>query len=266
MKKAKIGIIGGTGFYELAKDVEEVKVETPYGRPSAPITLTKINGIGVAFLPRHGKKHEYPPHKVPYKANIWALHSLGVERIIGPCAVGSLQPEYKPGDFAFCDQFVNFTHGRNDTFYDGPKTTHISTADPYCPELRDIAIKLAKEKGLSFHDKATVVVIQGPRFSTRAESKFFRSQGFHLINMTQYPEVTLARELEICYLNISLITDYDVGLEGHPDIKPVTHAEVLKVFVENLGKLRDFIADLIPRIPAERSCVCSRALKNAFGT
>jgi len=263
MSKVEIGIIGGTGFYKFLDKVEKVRVDTPYGPTSAPLSLGEIGGLKVAFIPRHGEMHEYPPHKIPYLANIWALAQLGVKRIIAPCAVGSLQPHIKPGDFVFCDQFINFTRDRRDTFYDGPITTHISSADPYCPELRDIAIKSAKRLNLSFHEKGTVVVIQGPRFSTRAESKFFKNQGWEVINMTQYPECVLAREKEICYLNISIVTDYDVGLEGDPNIKPVTHREVVKVFSENLEKLKELLFDIIPKIPLERNCICSRALKEA---
>ncbi len=263
MSNAEIGIIGGTGFYKFLEKVEKIRIDTPYGAPSAAISLGNLDHVRVAFLPRHGEKHEYPPHKIPYLANLWALKELGVKRIIAPCAVGSLQAHIKPGDFVFCDQFINFTKDRRDTFYDGPITTHISSADPYCPELRAIAIDAAKKLNLSHHEKGTVVVIQGPRFSTRAESRFFKNQGWEIINMTQYPECVLAREKEICYLNISLVTDYDVGLEGDPKIKPVSHSEVVKVFSENLEKLKELIKYMAPKIPKDRKCICSQALKDA---
>ncbi|MDA4121560.1 MAG: S-methyl-5'-thioadenosine phosphorylase [Thaumarchaeota archaeon] len=263
MKRATIGVFGGSGFYKFLKKYDEVTVETPYGFPSAALKLSKIGPRSVAFLPRHGEHHQYPPQTVPYRANIFALKSIGVERVLGPCAVGSLNPKRKPGDFVICDQFVNFTSGRRDTFYDGPETTHISSADPYCPELRKIAKSVAKEIGLPFHYGGTVVVIQGPRFSTRAESVFFRKQGWDVINMTQYPEAVLARELEMCYANISLVTDYDSGLEGDPAVKPVTHEEVIRTFNENIANLRTLITRIIEAVPVERSCDCGSALKGA---
>ncbi len=247
----------------MFKGADELKTETPYGLPSASMTISSLGGKRVAFLPRHGVHHEYPPHMVPYRANLWAFENLGVTRVIGPCAVGSLRPEAEPGDLVFCDQFVNFTSGRRDTFYDGPQTTHIGLADPYCPELRKIGLRVAERLGIKAHERGTVVVIQGPRFSTRSESKFFRSQGWDLINMTQYPEVALARELEMCYLNISVVTDYDVGLEGDPRVSPVSHEEVIKVFNENIAKLRKLISEIVKMIPAKRGCECGKALSGA---
>ena len=261
--RAQIGVFGGSGFYSLFKGAEELKAETPYGLPSASLMISSLGGKRVAFLPRHGVHHEYPPHMVPYRANLWAFENLGVTRVIGPCAVGSLKPELEPGDLVFCDQFVNFTSGRRDTFYDGPETTHIGLADPYCPELRRIGLKAAEGLGIKAHERGTVVVIQGPRFSTRAESKFFRSQGWDLINMTQYPEVALARELEMCYVNISVVTDYDVGLEGDPSVRPVSHEEVIKVFNENLRKLRKLISEIVKMTPLKRGCDCGKALAGA---
>lgn len=260
-REAEIGIFGGSGFYKLLDDVTEIKVETPYGSPSDKIALATVAGRRVAFLPRHGKDHSIPPHMINYRANAWAMKSLGVTRVIGPCAAGSLQPHVKPGDFVVTDQFVDRTTGRKDTFYDGPITTHISVADPYCPEMRRIAIEQAKKLGINVHEKGTVVVIQGPRFSTRSESRWFSSQGWEVINMTQYPEVVLARELDMCYINIALITDYDAGLEGHPDIAPVTHEEVLKVFQANNEKLRQLLFSIIEALPAERTnCQCARTV------
>jgi 5'-methylthioadenosine phosphorylase len=190
------------------------------------------------------------------------MRELGVQRIAGPCAAGSLQPHIKPGDFVVCDQLVDRTWGREDTFYDGPETTHVSFADPYCPTMREVAIRLGGEEGLSLHGRGTVVVVQGPRFSTRSESDFYQSQGWQVVNMTQYPEAILARELEMCFLNISLITDYDVGVEG-ADVGPVSHDLVIKVFQENLGKLRDLLYRVVPALPAERDCPCASALEGA---
>ncbi|MGH2755349.1 MAG: S-methyl-5'-thioadenosine phosphorylase [Actinomycetota bacterium] len=260
-ERATIGIFGGSGFYSFLDDVREVKIETPYGPPSGAVSIGEVEGVSVAFLPRHGPEHVHPPHKINYRANVWALKELGVQRIIGPCAAGSLQLEVKPGDFVVCDQLVDRTTGRADTFYDGPLTTHVSYADPYCPELRTLALKAGSDEGISIHDKGTVVTIQGPRFSTRAESQWFHREGWDVINMTQYPEAYLARELEICYVNISLITDYDVGVT--PDDEIVSHEMVVKVFNENNDKLRRLLFSLVPRIPEARSCICSRALQGA---
>jgi 5'-methylthioadenosine phosphorylase len=259
---ADIGVFGGSGFYSFLQDVEEVDVDTPFGSPSGPLSVGEIGGRRVAFLPRHGSKHQFPPHVVPYRANVWAMKELGVRRLIGPCAAGSLQPHVKPGHFVICDQLVERTWGRADTFYDGPETTHIGFADPYCPEMREVAIKQGRDQGLDLHERGTVVAVQGPRFSTRSESDFFRGQGWEVINMTQYPESVLARELELCYLNISLITDYDVGVEGE-DIEPVSHERVVAVFNENLSKLRDLLFRIIPAIPTDRACPCATALEGA---
>jgi len=263
-KKAEIAVIGGTGFYKFLDNVTEIKVQTPFGAPSDLVSIGTVAGRRVAFLPRHGRNHQFPPHMVNYRANIWALKEVGVSRIIGPCAAGSLQPEVKPGDFVFCDQFVDRTTGRKDTFYDGPKAVHISAADPYCPEMRKIGIQAAAKLGLNYHSDGTMVVIQGPRFSTRAESRWFSSMGWKVINMTGYPEVILAKELGMCYLNISLITDYDVGLEGRSDIQPVTADEVLRVFSEHNELLKKLIAKIIEMLPAERKCSCQEDLKKAM--
>lgn len=259
--RADIGVFGGSGFYELMESYEEIKVETPYGAPSDKIAIGEIAGKKVAFLPRHGKDHRYPPHMIPYRANLYAFKSLGVKRIIAPCAAGSLQKHIKPGDIVVCDQLVNRTFRRIDTFYDGPIVTHVSFADPYCPELRKIAIDTIRELGIPLHEKGTVVVIEGPRFSTRAESRWYTNMGWEVINMTQYPEAILARELEMCYVNISLITDYDVGMEG--EIPPVTAEEVIKIFKENVDKAKKVIFKMIERMPIERSCKCGEALRFA---
>ncbi|MEW6523573.1 MAG: S-methyl-5'-thioadenosine phosphorylase [Bacillota bacterium] len=263
MKQAEIGVFGGSGFYRFAADVEEVKVDTPFGPPSDYLALATIAGRKVAFLPRHGRGHTLPPHMINYRANIWAMKELGVTRVISPIAAGSLQPHVRPGDFVLCDQFVDRTSGRKDTFYDGPVTTHISTADPYCPELRKLAAQCARELGINVHTTGTVVVIQGPRFSTRSESHWFSRQGWEVINMTQYPEVTLALEMGMCFLNISLITDYDVGLEGRDEVVPVTQSEVLRVFQANNEKLKGLLEVLIGRMPPSRGCECGAVLEAA---
>ncbi|HYP23687.1 MAG TPA: S-methyl-5'-thioadenosine phosphorylase [Actinomycetota bacterium] len=261
MTAAAVGVFGGSGFYSLLDDVRHEEVATPYGDPSAPIAIGRVGDIDVAFLPRHGRKHQLPPHRINYRANVWALKELGVTRIVGPCAAGSLQRHVEPGHFVVCDQLVDRTTGRTDTFYDGPVTTHVSFADPYCPELRPLAIEAARSEGITVHERGTVVTIQGPRFSTRAESRWFQDAGWHVVNMTQYPEAYLARELEICYVNVSLITDYDVGVAGEDD--PVSHEAVLEVVQANNEKLRRLLFALVPRIPAERSCPCSTALRGA---
>jgi len=263
LPEVEIGVFGGSGFYSFLEIKDEILINTPYGAPSEKITIGEIDGKDVAFLPRHGSSHTFPPHMINYRANIYAMHMLGVKNILGPCAAGSLQPHVKPGDFVICDQFVDRTSGRKDTFYDGPKTIHVSSAEPYCPELRQLLIQSAKENKISYHEKGTVVIIQGPRFSTKSESKWYSSQGWEVINMTQYPECYLARELEICYANISLITDYDCGLEGHPEIKPVTYEEVIKVFNDNNEKLRKLLFSVIPKIKKDRTCICSKSLENA---
>jgi 5'-methylthioadenosine phosphorylase len=263
LPQAEIGIFGGSGFYSFLDGMREHAVQTPYGPPSDRIAVGEVEGRSVAFLPRHGRYHQFPPHRVNFRANLWAMRELGVTRIIGPCAAGSLQPEAAPGDFVICDQLVNRTAGRADTFYDGPVTTHVAFADPYCPELRGIALEQAREHSITAHDGGTMVVVQGPRFSTRAESRWYQEAGWKVINMTGYPEAVLARELEICYVNVSLITDYDVGLEGMPGVEAVSHAEVVRVFEQNKVKLRDLLQAMVPAIPKERSCPCSTALEGA---
>jgi 5'-methylthioadenosine phosphorylase len=263
-KKADVGVFGGSGFYNFLKVKDEVDIKTPYGKPSDKIIIGELEGRRVAFLPRHGNGHTIPPHKINYRANIFAMKSLGVKQIFAPCAAGSLQSNIKLGYFVICDQFVDRTNCRNDTFYDGPATTHVSLAEPYCPDLRKIIIESAKELDINFYSKGTVVIIQGPRFSTKAESRFYSSQGWEVINMTQYPEVCLARELEICYVNISIITDYDAGLEGNKEIKPVSSHEVVEIFKKNNEKLKDLLFKAIPKVPIERQCICSNALENAI--
>ena len=247
-KTADIGVFGGSGFYAFLENVEEIEIDTPYGKPSDKIALATIGDKKVAFLPRHGKAHQFPPHLVPYRANLYAMQMLNVKKIIAPNACGSLQPHIKPGEFVICDQFVDRTTARKDTFFDGPEVKHISPADPYDETLRQLAIETAKELNIPVHEKGTVVVIQGPRFSTRAESRWFHKMGWEVINMTQYPESYLALELGIPYVNISLITDYDAGLEGRDDIKPVTHEAVLEVFNNNVDKVKKLIYKMIEKM------------------
>ncbi len=262
---AEIGVIGGSGFYRLLDEAATVEIDTPYGSPSDQIAIGRVGERSVAFIPRHGSHHTLPPAAINYRANLWALHSLGVRRVIAPSAAGSLQPELKPGDIVVCDQFVDRTSGREDTYFNaGPEVAHVSTAHAYCPVLREIASAVASSAGLTVHDRGTVVVIQGPRFSTQAESRWFSSMGWHIVNMTQYPEVALARELEMCYVNLSLVTDYDAGLEGNPDVKPVSVQDVVALFGTNIEKLRGLVLELIPSIPEERKCPCTTAMRSAF--
>jgi 5'-methylthioadenosine phosphorylase len=260
MATAEIGVFGGSGFYSLFDSVEERQVETPYGPPSAPVAIGDVRGKMVAFIPRHGKAHELPPHRINYRANLWAMRELGVRRIIGPCASGSLRADLGLGQFVVCDQFVDRTWGRPDTFYDGPETTHVSAADPYCADLRGLLLDTAEGLGIAAHDGGTVVVVQGPRFSTRAESRWYGELGGDVINMTAYPECHLARELELCYATIAMVTDYDVGVEGH---EPVSAADVMRVFGENNARLRELLFALIPRIGPQPNDACATALAGA---
>ena len=258
-----IGVFGGSGFYSFLDDVEEVVVNTPYGAPSAPLAVGSVDGVRVAFLPRHGVHHQFPPHRVPWKANLWAMREAGVTRLLGPCAAGSLQPGIHPGDFVVLDQLVDRTWGRGDTYFDGPVPGHVAFADPYCPELRSVVLSCAGSE-LTMHDGGTVVVIQGPRFSTRAESKWFRSAGWEVVNMTQYPEAYLARELGICYSGIALVTDYDTGVEHDAGVAAVTIEAVFEMLRRNVDRTRSLLARVIPAIPSERgsACSCEEALSS----
>lgn len=254
-----IGVFGGSGFYALLDDAKDVELDTPYGSPSAAYKIGTVGGIDVAFLPRHGEHHQFPAHKVPFRANVWGMKELGVDRIVGPCAAGSLTEAYGPGSFVISDQLVDRTHSRDGTFFDGPETVHLSFANPYCAELRPLAVDACRSTGATVHESGSVVVIQGPRFSTRAESIYFANQGWEVINMTQAPEAQLSRELEMCYVNIAVITDYDVGVKD--EVPPVTHAEVLRQFEASLSTLRESLLRLIPeaaRTPRECECAVAR--------
>ena len=253
---AEIGVFGGSGFYSLLDDVREIKVDTPYGPPSDSFFLATVGGRRVAFLPRHGRRHTLPPHKVPYRANVWAMRSLGVKAVISPCAAGSLQAHVEPGHFVVCDQFVDRTNGRDDTFFDGPIVSHVSSAEIYDPTLRQLAIDVIREHGITVHERGTVVVIQGPRFSTRAESRWFMDAGWEVINMTQYPEAYLCRELGMAVVNIALITDYDAGvIEG---TEAVTAHDVLSVFQENAARIQKVVLDMIGRFPTDLDALGAR--------
>ena len=260
---AEVGVFGGSGFYELLDDAVEHRVETPYGEPSAPLVVGDVSGVAVAFLPRHGRAHELPPHRINYRANVWAMRELGVRRIIGPCASGSLRADLAPGTFVVCDQFVDRTSGRAHTFHDGPETVHVAGAEPYCPQLRRVLVETGRSQGLDVRDGGTVVVIEGPRFSTRAESAWFASAGWHVVNMTAYPEGWLARELGLCYANVSLVTDLDAGVALEAGVEPVSAAAVMDVFARNNARLRELLFAAIPLIGPQPDDVCRNALARA---
>ena len=260
-----IGVFGGSGFYSLLDDVRREHLKTPYGEPSGDFAIGSLDGAEVVFLARHGSKHTIPPAQINYRANLWAMKKLGVTQLIAPTAAGSLRTAIKPGDFVVTDQFVDRTYGRPDTFFTGPRVAHVSAADPYCPRLRGLALATGRELGVTMHDGGTVVVVNGPRFSSKAESKWFAAQGWEVVNMTQYPELILARELELCYVNIALITDYDAGLAGSPEVAPVTVAEVERFFKTNNDRVRELILRLIPKLASgERDCPCPTAMEHAF--
>ncbi|MFQ6053753.1 MAG: S-methyl-5'-thioadenosine phosphorylase [Candidatus Bathyarchaeia archaeon] len=259
-RSAEIAIIGGTGVYdpEILEDARQVKVYTPFGAPSDLITLGAYRGRRVAFIPRHGRGHQIPPHRINNRANIWALKEIGVERIVASSAVGSLREDYAPGDFVITDQFIDRTKKRLDTFYEGGQLCHVSAADPICPQLHDFFADFAGGLGLEVHPSGTYVCIEGPRFSTRAESRLFRQWGADIIGMTLYPECVLAREAEICYVSVAMVTDYDVWAE-----KPVSTQEIVETMTRNSENFKRLIMEAIPEIPRERVCRCGEALRDA---
>jgi 5'-methylthioadenosine phosphorylase len=255
--RAEIAIIGGSGLYELLEEVAaEHRVDTPYGQPSGVITVARIAGRQVAFLPRHGAGHRFPAHVIPYRANLWALRSLGCRQILAPCAVGGLQPHLGPGSFVVPDQLIDRTSGRDHTFYDSG-AVHINFADPYCPRLRMSIVDTARVAQQPITEAGTMVVINGPRFSTRAESRGYAAMGGSVINMTGAPEAALARELAMCYATIALVTDLDAGVEGDHG---VTQDEVFHVFAQNTAKMRSLLLAAIAAIDSDRACACGSAL------
>ena len=252
---ADVAVIGGSGLYALLEGAEEHDVSTPYGPPSDQITVATVNGRRTAFLPRHGRDHRFPPHRIPYRANLWALHSIGVRQILAPCAVGGLRPELGPGTFVVPDQLIDRTTSRAQTFYD-EGAVHVNFADPYCPAGRLAVQKTAQQRGIATHD-GTMVVVEGPRFSTRAESRWFTAIGGSVVNMTGHPEAVLARELAVCYTAIALVTDLDAGVEGDHG---VTQEEVFRVFGENTERLRALLLDVIPTLPEQPDDACQHAM------
>ena len=260
MEQAEIGIFGGTGIYDsgLLSESKEITIDTPFGKTSDSITIGIFNGKKVAFMPRHGKKHTIPPHLINFRANIWAFKEMGIKRVIAPSAVGSLKKELKPGDFVLPSQFLDFTKSRKTSFFEGDKVVHISVAHPFCPELQNAVNEAAKKLKLKIHKDCTYICIEGPRFSTKAESKFYKEAGADIIGMTLVPECQLAREAQMCYVSISTVTDYDVWAE-----KPVTAKEVIETLSKNVQITKKILSILPDFIPQKRSCNCEKALSEA---
>ena len=261
IENAEIGIFGGTGIYDsdLITESREIEVDTPFGKTSDSITVGIYKGRKVAFMPRHGKKHTIPPHLINFRANIWAFKEMGIKRIIAPSAVGSLKEELKPGDVVIPMQFIDFTKSRKNTLYEDTKVIHISVADPFCPELQNVVSDVAKKINLNIHKDATYICIEGPRFSTRAESKYYKDIiGADIIGMTLVPECQLAREAQMCYVSISTVTDYDVWAQ-----KPVTAKEVLETLSKNVGTTKKILSLLLEQLPQQRGCSCHKALEEA---
>jgi 5'-methylthioadenosine phosphorylase len=265
MPQARIGVIGGTGLYEIEglRDVQEVSLDTPFGKPSDSIIVGKLGDVGVAFLPRHGRGHRILPSELPSRANIYALKTLGVQQIIAVCSAGSFKEAVKPGDLLIPDQLIDRTVGRPATFFGGGIVGHVAFAEPFCPDVRAVLYGSAVDAGASVHDGGTMVVMEGPAFSTRAESRLHRSWGADIIGMTALPEAKLAREAEMCYGVIGCVTDYD---GWHERREAVTVDVVLDIMRKNIQLARDIIRLALSRLPAERHCPCATALETAIVT
>jgi 5'-methylthioadenosine phosphorylase len=259
--QAEIGIIGGTGLYDpkLLKNIQEVEVNTPYGTPSDSFTVGELSGRRVAFLARHGRRHTIRPTDVNSRANMFAFKKLGVTRVLAVSTVGSLKEEYKPGDLAFVDQFIDQTTRREQSFYTQDRVCHISVADPMCSEIRKTLLSVAKEAKIKAHPTGTYVCIEGPRFSTKAESRMFQQWGADVVGMTLVPECVLAREAELCYASTAMVTDYDCWKDH-----PVSTEEIVTTMRANVEKVKKIIVDAVTKLPSECSCECKSALKNAF--
>jgi len=263
MPRAEIGVIGGSGFYEFLEGAERVHVDTPFGDPSDDLVVGELRGRRVAFVARHGKGHHFPPHLVPYRANLWALRSLGVRQVLAPCAVGSMRRELGPGTVVVVDQVVDRTWGRPHSVYDQlGAVVHVGFAEPFCPRGRPVVVAAARQAGLAVADGGTLVVVNGPRFSSRAESQWHQQAGWSVVGMTGMPEAAIARELALCFTTVALVTDLDAGVEGESG---VTHEEVLQVFAENIEGLKGVLTDAVEALPPAEpdetaSCGCRRAL------
>jgi 5'-methylthioadenosine phosphorylase len=265
MPQAKIGVIGGTGLYDIEgmTDIEEVDITTPFGKPSDAITIGKLEGVGIAFLPRHGKGHRILPTELPVRANIYALKSLGVEHIIAINSAGSFKLEVKPGDLVILDQLIDRTRSRVNSFFGDGIAAHIPFAEPFCPVLSQILYQAAQGVGAGVHPRGTCIVMEGAAFSTRAESRLYKSWGADVIGMTALPEAKLAREAEICYAVVACVTDYD---SWHERTEPVTIDVILRVQHQNIDAAKQIIKLAVSRIPQRRDCECATALKTAFVT
>lgn len=261
--RAEIGVIGGSGFYEFLSEAEQVPVQTPFGPPSDDVVVGEVQGRRVAFVARHGQGHRFPPHRVNYRANLWALRAVGVRQVLAPCAVGSLRPELGPGTLVIPDQVVDRTWGREHTVYaEEGAVVHVGFADPYCPRGRQVVVGTARTAGLPVADGGTLVVVNGPRFSSRAESRWHQQAGWAVVGMTGMPEAAIARELALCYTAVAMVTDHDAGVEG---TQGVTHEEVLRVFADNIAGLKTLLSDAVSEMPAPEpdasaACACRRAL------
>jgi 5'-methylthioadenosine phosphorylase len=261
--RAEIGVIGGSGFYEFLSDAQRVGVATPFGDPSDDLVIGELHGRRVAFVARHGRDHRFAPHRVNYRANLWALRSVGVRQVLAPCAVGSLRRELGPGTLVIPDQVVDRTSGREHTIFgDVGAVVHVGFADPYCPRGRRLVTATVRAAGLPLAESGTLVVVNGPRFSSRAESQWHQAAGWSIVGMTGMPEASIAREMALCFTSIALVTDHDAGVEGEAG---VTHEEVLQVFAQNIDRLKSVLSDAIGVMPPDEpdetaTCPCRRAL------
>ncbi len=265
MPEVRIGVIGGSGLYDVEgmADIEEININTPFGKPSDSIIIGRLGGVGIAFLPRHGRGHRISPSELPSRANIYALKSLGVEQIIAVCSAGSFKKEIEPGHLLIPNQLIDRTQNRLNSFFGEGIVAHIPFADPFCPELSQILYNSAQEVGATVHPVGTLVVMEGPAFSTRAESRLYRSWGADIIGMTALPEAKLAREAEICYAIIGCVTDYDSWWER---AKPITVDVILNILHQNIETTKSVITLAVSRIPEKRECPCASSLKTAFVT
>jgi 5'-methylthioadenosine phosphorylase len=255
---AEIGVLGGSGFYSFLDDAQEVPVQTPFGPPSEPPLVGVVGGRRVAFIPRHGRDHRFPPHRVNYRANLWALRAVGVRQVLGPCAVGSMRPDWGPGTLVVPSQVIDRTWGREHTVYgEVGHAVHVAFADPYCPRGRDVVTRSAAASGWQAQPDGTLVVINGPRFSSRAESRWHAAAGGDLVGMTGMPEASIAREMALCYTSLAVVTDLDAGVESG---EGVTHAEVMEVFARSIDRLRAVVATTVEALPKDDDCACRHSV------